>query len=198
MTIKHYLPVFVVSIYVIQIWTILRKCTSPRGAMDQRVGLLIQRLWVRIPPWVLLKEQKNSQYDKNSVRFVIFKSCKHAKMIISCNFSFQAKDEKTIHTEMWSKSYHKQKFNSFAHPRGCTQYTMTETILTNLPFSRCFRGAIGQRVRLLIERLVVQAHPGATILSQIFISHFLPISSRAFAMCFLRLLVRHYDQFMLF
>ena len=23
---------------------------SPRGAMDQRVGLLIQRLWVRVPP----------------------------------------------------------------------------------------------------------------------------------------------------
>ena len=24
----------------------------PRGAMDQRVGLLIQRLWVRVPPGV--------------------------------------------------------------------------------------------------------------------------------------------------
>ena len=29
----------------------------------------------------------------------------------------------------------------------------------------CFRGAIGQRVRLLIERLVVQAHPGAKFFS---------------------------------
>ena len=27
-------------------------CSHPRGAMDERVGLIIQRLWVRVPPGV--------------------------------------------------------------------------------------------------------------------------------------------------